>query len=82
MILDTVNVIEITNGIAESIVSFADNPKGNQQAEQLFIKLLKEHTDEYSASEIDDFLDAGDFDDNNGYNIVLIHSSKPQIEQV
>ena len=44
--LSTVNVIEMRNVYTVvSLVSFPDTPAGNNEAERLFIKKIKETTD-------------------------------------
>ena len=83
--LNTVNVIEITDGYFQSIHSFADNHKGNQRAEKLFRKLIEEfekelpeeplneaspHSDE---EDFQNYLDDGLYE-HTGYHVVISHS--------
>ena len=78
--LNTVNVIEITNGDLQAVRSFADNPEGNKRAERLFKRLVREHeesdpVDTRSTKEdFENFLDDGSYEDNSGYQLLLTHS--------
>ena len=78
--LNTINVIEITNGEFQSLRAFVDNPKGNKQAEKLFRRLVKEYEKPYPKdaprSDEEDFeayLDDGIYE-RTGYQIILSHS--------
>jgi hypothetical protein len=72
MKLSTVNVIEITNGTMQGVHAFADDAEGNQQAEALFRKFLKENT-ELTDGQVDLCVEDGHYD-TNGYEIFLTHS--------
>lgn len=82
--LNTVNVIEITNGEFQSLRAFADNPKGNKRAEKLFRKLIEEYekgeaegNKDFAPSDEEDFqnyLDDGIYDVFPGYTLILSHS--------
>jgi hypothetical protein len=69
----TIYVIETINGVPQSVNSFVDDEKGNNEAEALFQKLFKEHTGEKCL--IFDVLDGGykDYKDSDGnlYSIFL-----------
>lgn len=78
--LNTVNVVEITNGDLQAVRSFSDNPEGNKRAERLFKRLVREHeagdpVDTRSDKEdFENFLDDGSYEDNSGYQLLLTHS--------
>lgn len=78
--LNTVNVIEVTNGEFQSLRAFADNPKGNKRAEKLFRQLIEEYeksdktivpSDE---EDFENYLDDGVYDVFPGYTLYLSHS--------
>lgn len=77
MKLQTVNVIEITESVPEQIISFKDNPKGNKEAEALFIKIAKENG--ALDADMESYLDDGIYtngDPGSGmYAVALTHSS-------
>jgi len=79
--LNTVNVIEITNGSdLQGIRSFTDNPEGNKRAERLFKRLVREHEQldpvdcRSSKEDFENYLDEGSYEDNSGYLLLLSHS--------
>lgn len=73
--LSTVNVIEMTNGNFQSIRSFADNAEGNKRAEKLFKRCMKENDSNLSSEFMDECIEEGFYDDDNGYNLYLTHSN-------
>jgi len=79
--LNTVNVLEIIEGVPKQIVSFKDDSKGNMEAERLFGKMagkngaktknLESHIEDGYYSHIED----GYYDtDTMTYGVYLIHS--------
>jgi hypothetical protein len=79
--LNTVNVIEITNGSdLQAVRSFADVPKGNKRAEKLFRQLIEEYEKSLPKAERSDeedfenYLDDGIYDVHSGYTLFLTHS--------
>ena len=77
--LRTINVIEFANGEFQQIRSFSDTPEGNQRAEKVFTRLLKEHTKGdgivMDKEDIAATVEEGYYDDKSGYQIFLIHST-------
>ena len=74
--LHTVNVIEVCNGVVDSIRSFTETPKGNKRAEKAFVRMVKERNrlEVHSADDLDNMLSDGVFDDERGYQLFLTHS--------
>lgn len=70
--INTVSVIEILNGIVDNIVSFKDNHLGNKEAEKLFEQKALENG--MQKEFLEDCLDKGGFDDQNGYDLIICHS--------
>jgi len=75
MKLKTVNVIELHSGIVEQLSAFPDNKAGNKKAEALFTKLFSKIAPDYDQANVTMFMDGGCFDDGNGREILLVHSS-------
>ena len=79
MKLNTVNVIEYVNDAPLSLHAFGENEKGNQEAETLFTKLIREHNKDggpkFSDDDIDAMISDGIYDDDCGYQLFLTHSS-------
>ncbi len=76
--LHTVNVVEVVNEMPISLRSFVDNPLGNERAEALFKKLIKEHNSDrikFSEDDFDDMIEDGVYDGDCGYILYLIHST-------
>lgn len=82
--LHTVNVIETIDGTPQSLRAFTDNKKGNKRAENLFVRLVKEHNafgqgsgagPTFSKEEFSAMLDDGVYDDECGYQLFLTHST-------
>lgn len=83
---NTVNVIEVINGIVNSVRAFVNTGPGYKKARQLFKELVIEHENDSPESaentehkvpdeeEIDYMLDRQGYDDGNGYNVVFIYS--------
>jgi hypothetical protein len=71
--INTVNVLEVTNGDIQSIRSFQENAEGNTEAETLFAKILKNCNVE--PDDIDSYIEDGSYSDDNGYEVFIIHSS-------
>jgi hypothetical protein len=88
--MKTTNVIEITdtsNMAIAQLVAFKDSQKGFDKAEQLFTKLLIKRYSRVPADQrepldemIAEALDNGWWED-NGYMILIVHSSKPVTEE-
>lgn len=78
--VNTVNVIELTNGELQGLRAFTDNPKGNRRAEKLFRQLIEEYEislpkDTQSDEEdFEDYLNDGIYDVHSGYTLFLCHS--------
>jgi len=72
--LQTVNVIEIIEHGIANITSFTDDKEGNEEAEQLFIKIIKENVlpDELPESE-EFYLEEGYFEQGD-YEVLITHS--------
>ncbi len=76
MKLNTVNVIEMVHDDIINIQSFTDDEEGNRQAEKLFELLVKKHeSNDVTESNMDVYLEEGVFDDDCGYQIVIVHSN-------
>jgi hypothetical protein len=84
MKLNTVNVIEIVDGSITEVFSYADNKKGNKEAEAKFTKLAKEMGIENKGiaeqTELEEALENGfwntkDDVNNCDYSIFITHSS-------
>ena len=69
--INTVNVVEYFDKNILSIRSFPDNEKGNKDAEKLFSNILKEHG---IYNEWYYFIENGQYSDDNGFELFLIHS--------
>jgi uncharacterized protein YdcH (DUF465 family) len=74
MKLNTVNVIEITNGIIQGLTSYPETPEGNQAAEAHFGRLLTEHNAE-TDDVIEQAIEDGTYNDGSGYEVNLVHST-------
>jgi uncharacterized protein YdcH (DUF465 family) len=74
MKLQTVNVIEITNGIIQGLTSYPETPEGNKAAEEHFGRLLKEHNAE-TDDVIEQAIEDGTYTDGSGYEVNLVHST-------
>jgi hypothetical protein len=76
MKLNAVNVIEYVDGCIQSILSFTDDEKGNEEAETLFEKIIQEHENNVvSVKDMGDYLDNGLFsNDDASYQVFLVHS--------
>lgn len=79
--LNTVSVIESENGIINQLHSFTDTPKGNKAAERVFRRKVRERHDpdgttgeKISRADMDEFLDNGTYDAQEGYQLFLVHS--------
>ena len=74
MNIQIINVIEVINGIVqvpESFVIYEEQLSHDviEKAEELFVKLaLQNGADEGG---IENYLDDGSFDDNNGYKVII-----------
>ena len=73
MKLQTVNVTKSVCGILDSIDSFTDDVDGNKEAESLFISLVKEVDPNPTDSDIESYLDNGNFC-MNGTELNICHS--------
>lgn len=75
MKLNTVNVIEMVWDSIQSLHAFPDDHKGNVDAEKLFVELIKEHeSNDVTEKNIAIYLEEGVFDDDCGYQLMLVHS--------
>ena len=75
MKLNTVNVIELKSDFVSSLRAFPDDTTGNKEAEKLFEQLVKEHeNNDVPQKDMEVYLEEGAFDDDCGYQVVLVHS--------
>ncbi len=65
----------------QSIRSFKDNPKGNDQAEQTFAALIRDRNDpdgttgwKITDEDMQSSLDNGIYDEQDGYQVMIAHS--------
>lgn len=74
--LNTVNVIEITNGEFQSIRSFADNHRGNQMAKQVFKRCIKKNALGFhlNSTDLQAAAEDGFWQDDNDHRVFLTHS--------
>jgi len=70
--LNTVNVIEWFSDTIQRITSFADDKKGNEQAEKLFTDLAEENG--FSIDDVDKGLEDGHLE-RDDYELFLVHST-------
>ena len=68
----TVNVIEYEGETIRDVVAFPD-PDGNKEAEDLFSMIIREHGG--NDIEVEIALDDGIWEDGDGYQIFLTHST-------
>jgi hypothetical protein len=73
MKLNTINVIEIEDGLPISMTSFSDDAKGNAAAEKLYGKIIKELYPNTSDEDVEDAIEEGWFAAGD-YCICLVHS--------
>jgi hypothetical protein len=74
--LNTVSVVAMDGGIINEMVSFTDNEEGNREAEEEFIRYIKENVCEDMNDESeDDLLEEGYFDYGDK-SVYLVHSTK------
>lgn len=73
--LNTVNVIEINEGVILSIRSFKDDKQGNIEAEKLFTKIIKENDINKIDNDIEHYLERGYYDNDYDYQCCIAHSS-------
>lgn len=73
MILNTINVIEITEDSLLSIKSFSANDEGVGEAEQFFKDVLKEQEPDFSEDDIESYLEDGLYE-RNGYELYIVSS--------
>jgi hypothetical protein len=79
--LNTVNVIEVTNGSdLQSLRAFADVPKGNKRAEKLFRRLIEEYEKPFPEAaprsdeeDFESYIEEGLYE-RTGYELLLTHS--------
>jgi hypothetical protein len=74
--MEIINVLELQNGVPNSITSFSDKDKnGNEKAEEFFINTIEIYSGKQLEEEDKDFyLDNGYYGDDDGYEIYIIHS--------
>ena len=81
MKLNTVNVIESSNGSVQGLTAYPETPEGNKAAEEHYIRCINEHNKPLPGEEPttaisgEAFLDNGYWNDGGGYEINLVHSS-------
>ena len=74
--IDTVSVIVLDGGIVIDLISFTDHNAGNCEAEQEFIRYIKENISaDLNGQSEDDILDDGYFDYGDK-SIFIAHSTK------
>lgn len=90
MKLKAVMVMEILNGEILSSHAFSEDPKGNQEANDIFTKIYMEHKADHDEDEgvnvleptevdFEDIrycIDGGVYDDDNGYQLVIVHTTE------
>jgi hypothetical protein len=72
--LNTVNVIEMTDGDFQGIHSFADDVQGNRRAEKVFKRCMKENVGSLPEQDYKDAVEEGYWASSTGYQIFLTHS--------
>jgi hypothetical protein len=72
--LNTINVVELSGGVINSIRSFDTSEEGIKEAETLFKKILKENFPEKTEEELEDAISDGFSDDD--YDLQLIWAYK------
>ena len=76
--LNSVNIIEMSNGEMQGLRAFVDNPEGNTAAEARFRRLIEEHEKGLpNPSDEEDFgnyIEEGVYEDCSGYQLFLTHS--------
>ncbi len=82
MKLNTVNVIELTNGVIQGLTAYPETPEGNKAAEEHFTRCVNENNkplvgEEDAGAVIDGaaFLEDGTYNSGSGYEINLVHST-------
>ena len=74
MKLNTVNVIELTDGTIQSVRSFDETPEGNKEAEALFTSCAEENG--FDEDEVAIGLDEGTLEGVDGsYALFIVHST-------
>lgn len=71
--IKTVNVIEYFDNTISQVISFPDTIIGNRLAEETFLAILAEHN--MSPEDKEYQLENGIAEDDNGYQVFLVHSS-------
>jgi hypothetical protein len=71
--LNTVNVIEYSEGEILGLASYNDDKEGNAQAEERFKSLLNENTGLRLEEDVNAALDEGWFEDGT-WKVVIFHS--------
>jgi hypothetical protein len=74
--MEIINVLELQNGVPNSLTSFSDKDKnGNEKAEEFFINTIESYLGRQLDEEDKDFyLNEGYYGDEHGYDIYIIHS--------
>jgi hypothetical protein len=74
--MEIINVLELQNGVPNSLTSFSDKDKnGNEKAEEFFINTIESYSGRQLDEEDKDFyLNEGYYGDEYGYEIYIIHS--------
>ena len=74
--LNTVSVVAMYGGIINEMVSFTDNEEGNREAEEEFIRYIKENVCEDMNDESEDYLLEEGYFDYGDKSVYLVHSTK------
>jgi len=74
--MEIINVLELQNGVPNSITSFSDKDKnGNEKAEEFFINTIEIYSGKQLEEEDKEFyLEECYYGDDDGYEIYIIHS--------
>lgn len=77
--MEIINVIEIRKGILDNVQSFpilheSDKNEIVQRAEKMFTDKAMSNGAEESDWDIEDLLDSGNFDNENGYEVIITWS--------
>ena len=88
MKLKAVTILEVLDGDVLSVHVYTDDPKGVLEAKELFTRIYMEHKTDVDAAEdemiptaadheaIDDCIDGGVYDDDNGYQLIILPTTE------
>lgn len=74
MKVNTVNVIEYADDAVFGIKSFSNDPEGIKEAEECFKEVIREHGDNVTEEEAENYIEDGWFEQGN-YQVFLTHSN-------